>query len=33
LVSFCFYFLQRHYLEWAKPTHTSLLHGTVMDLA
>jgi putative transposase len=33
LASFCYYFLQRRFLTWTKPTHTSLLPGTVMDLA
>ena len=33
LVSFCFYRLQRRFLTWTKPAHTSLLSETVMDLA
>jgi len=33
LVSSCFYLFQRCLLRWTKPSHTSLVLGTVMDLA
>jgi putative transposase len=33
LISFCYDLLQQRFLTWTKPTHTSLLPGTVMDLA
>jgi predicted transcriptional regulator len=33
LISFCFYLLQRLILKWTKPSHTSLLLGTAIDLA
>src|SRR5206468_9039704 len=33
LVSFCYDLLQRRFLMWTEPAHTSLLPGTVMDLA
>jgi hypothetical protein len=33
LVSSCFSLFQRCLLRWTKPSHTSLVLGTVMDLA